>query len=249
MTILFASDLHLAPERPAQVVAFEQFMAAAARRARALYLLGDLVEFWLGDDDDTPLHRSLVTRIAEVSARGVEVHVLPGNRDFLFGAGFSASTGATLLPDFHVVSLAGRRAVLTHGDLLCTRDVKYQTFRKLVRDPAQQQAFLAQPLAKRREIARQTRTGTTAAMLDKDDYIMDVDDDAVRETLRAHDADLLIHGHTHRPAVHDLTLDGRARQRIVLGDWYTEGRVLVVDDDDLRLVAPLDFVTAEAAAS
>ncbi len=247
MTILVASDLHLAPERPGQTAMFQALMAAAGETASAVFLLGDLVEFWLGDDDDTPLHRTLVAILAALTARGVAVHVLPGNRDFLFGSAFCAQTGVVLLPDYHVLDLADRRTVLTHGDLLCTKDVKYQAFRAFVRDPAQQAAFLAQPIARRREIARQTRTGTTASMLDKDEYIMDVDEDAVRTVLREHAAECLVHGHTHRPGVHEFTLDGRACRRIVLGDWYEAGRILICDGANLTLMQPEDYLAERGA--
>lgn len=223
--VLFASDLHLSPQRPDRIALFIQLLRQTAPRAEAIYLLGDIVEFWLGDDDPEPSHRSLIAALATAAETGTAVHVMTGNRDFLMAAQFFAETRAQPLRDFEVIDLFGVRTLLTHGDLLCTNDVKYQAFRRHVRDPVNQQQFLSLPLPERYRIAAETRSGTQASMLEKDDDIMDVDPSEVMRVIREYDVTTLIHGHTHRPAIH--TVEGTSRtRRIVLGDWYSTNQVL-----------------------
>lgn len=243
---LFVSDLHLSVDRPDKLELFERFAARAAQVASTLYILGDLFEVWLGDDDDTPQHRAIVDALARLSAAGVAVYFMHGNRDFLCGPGFSAQTGATLLPDYAIIELDGQRAVLTHGDLLCTQDVKYQRFRRVVRNPVVRRLFLAVPLASRRRIASGTRNRTLASMERKTAQVMDVDSAAVTEVLRRHAATLLIHGHTHRPAVHTLVVDGRACRRVVIGDWYCDDDLLAYDNGQLRKMRIGEFISADA---
>lgn len=242
---LFVSDLHLSVDRPDKLELFQRFAARAAQVASKLYILGDLFEVWLGDDDDTPEHRAIVEALAGLSAAGVAVYFIHGNRDFLCGADFSTQTGATLLPDYATIELDGQCAVLTHGDLLCTRDVKYQRFRRVVRHPLVRRLFLAVPLASRRRIAFGTRTRTVASMESKDTEIMDVDSATVAEVLRRHAATLLIHGHTHRPAMHAVAVDGRACQRVVIGDWYCDDDVLIYDNGRLSKMRVGDFVATD----
>lgn len=240
---LFLSDAHLSVERPAQIAMFREVLARAAALGAEVYILGDLVEFWLGDDDDAPTMRTVVAALAEYSAAGGALKVSLGNRDFLFGERFCAETGATLLPDYLTVPLYGQSVLLTHGDLLCTRDLKYQAFRGYVRDPQNQQKFLGAPLAQRRQIAAQMREGTQASMLEKNDDIMDVDEDEVQQVMLAQGATILIHGHTHRPAVHALSFpDGQPGLRYVLGDWYHTGTVLWVENGTYRLLSTTEFV-------
>lgn len=233
--VLFASDLHLSAARPDKVELALALLQALPGRVDALYLLGDLVEFWPGDDDDEPVHRALVAALRTLTASGLPVSVMTGNRDFLMGERFRADTGVALLPDWAAVSLHGEPTLLTHGDLLCLKDAQYQAFRGQVRDPVRQQQFLSLPLAERRRIASATRAGTTQSMAAKDDYIMDVDEDEVLRVLRARNADCLVHGHTHRPAIHALTVDGRSARRVVLGDWYGDGEVYLVTAEGGRL--------------
>ena len=242
MPTLFVSDTHLAAARPAQIEVFRQVLARAGAAGAALYVLGDLVEFWLGDDDDDPVQREVVGLLAAYTAQGNALHVAFGNRDFLLGERFKAETGASLLEDWTTVQLGGETALLTHGDLLCTRDLKYQMFRSFVRNPANQQKFLASPLEERRRIASSTREGTQASMMEKDDHIMDVDQDAVERMMTSHDATVLIHGHTHRPGTHAFTLNGRTCHRHVLGDWYGTGTVLWVDGSEFRLQSVPEFL-------
>ena len=237
---LFVSDLHLAAERPDKTAAFIDLLGAAGGRVQALYVLGDLFEIWLGDDDATAPHPEVIAAMRALSDAGTALYVMRGNRDFLFGEDFAAASGAVLLPDHHVISLAGASTLLMHGDLLCTLDVKYQEFRRYVRDPGNQAAFLGQPLAQRRAIAAQTRAGTQASMLEKDDFIMDVEQATVDATMREHGVHRLLHGHTHRPAVHRFELDGAPAERYVLGDWYDEDIMLWADEGTLSLMPAAD---------
>ena len=245
MTTLFVSDLHLAGERPAQLELFVAFLERVRTRAHALYILGDLFEVWLGDDDDTPPHPRIVAALAALSGHGVKLHIGRGNRDFLCGERFAAATGATLLEDYTVIDLYGTRTLLTHGDLLCTRDVKYQRFRRVVHHPLVRRTFLSIPLAWRQRIAHKTRSGTTASMQLKSDQIMDVDEDTVASVMERYAASLLIHGHTHRPAVHDYARDGCCRRRIVLGDWYEQDSVLVGDESGQRALRVGTFLAQD----
>ena len=244
MTTLFVSDLHLSPARPAQLTLFLEFLACARQRAQALYILGDLFEVWLGDDDDTPPNAVVVSALAALTSAGVAVHVGYGNRDFLYGSRFVAASGAQLLDDYAVIDLFDTPTLLTHGDLLCTRDVNYQRFRRVVRHPLTRRLFLATPLAWRQRIAHRTRAGTIASMRRKDDGIMDVDETTVAEVMAHHKVKLLIHGHTHRPAVHHYESD--QRRRIVLGDWYEQDAVLVCDANGQRTMRIREFINATA---
>ncbi len=235
MTTLFISDLHLDDERPFITELFEQFLRGEAREAQALYILGDLFESWIGDDDDAPLAQRVQDALAELSRSGVTTYFMAGNRDFLAGPRFAQRSGVTLLDDPACVDLAGVPTLLMHGDTLCTDDLAYQKFRAQVRDPAWQQAFLAQPLEQRRAFAAQARaqsrlhTGSAMAQ------IMDVTDAAVHDALRTGGAQRLIHGHTHRPARHHVELGDRVAERVVLGDWYEQGSVLRVDGSVIEL--------------
>lgn len=213
---LFISDLHLQEGAPATTALFLRFLREHAVHARQLYLLGDLFEYWAGDDDiDAPHPRCIVDALRVVSDAGVEVFWMAGNRDFLVGEAFADAAGLTLLPDPYVTQIAGIRLTLAHGDAQCTDDRDYQAFRSQVRSPAWQQAFLAQPLAARKAIIDGMRAGSREAQRGKAMDIMDVNPDAVTALLDDTGAALLIHGHTHRPAVHRHG----SRLRYVLPDW------------------------------
>lgn len=242
MTTLIVSDLHLSAARPDRLALFFAFVDRARRTANAVYILGDLFDVWLGDDDDTEPHPQVVDSLRRLSEAGVALFVSHGNRDFLFGARFAKATGCSLLGDYATLDIHGERALLMHGDLLCTRDISYQRFRAVVRNPLVRATFLATPLAWRKWIARRTRSGTQASMQFKSDAIMDVEAAAVVGTMAAHGVTLLVHGHTHRPAVHHLEVDGRACRRIVLGDWYEQDSVLVCDERGQRLERVSDFL-------
>ena len=219
MEALFIADLHLCPERPEAIAGFLRFLEQQTSHCEHLYILGDLFEVWIGDDDDAPWLRDCLTALAAVEARGIPVTVLRGNRDFLLGAGFERSTGARLLEDGSVIDLHGRRTLLMHGDVLCTRDVEYQRFRRSVRDPEWQRSLLATPLEERRRIAGELRRQSREAGANKPENIMDVTPEAVTQSMAEAGVELLIHGHTHRPGSHPVDLPGGAGQRWVLGDW------------------------------
>jgi UDP-2,3-diacylglucosamine hydrolase len=230
MATLFISDLHLDALRPEPLRHFQVLLAGPARRAEALYILGDLFEAWIGDDDDRPPHPEVLSALADLSATGTPVYVMRGNRDFLMGPGFEAQTGCRLLPDPTVVALYGEATLLMHGDTLCTEDLEYQAFRRQVRDPRWQSGFLARPLAERAALAEKAREGSRMATQGKAEAIMDVSPKTVVETMQAHGVRQLIHGHTHRPAIHRLMLCSGEARRIVLGDWYESDCVLVLDE-------------------
>ncbi|MCC6296870.1 MAG: UDP-2,3-diacylglucosamine diphosphatase [Pseudomonadales bacterium] len=221
MTALFVADLHLAPERPTITRAFLDFLAGA--EAADLYILGDLFEAWVGDDDDGPLARAVIAALAAASARGVRVHFQAGNRDFSVGRRFARETGARLLGDQELISTHGRRLLLLHGDTLCTDDVAYQRFRRCVRHPLTLFALRRLPLAVRHRIARRWRETSIRHNRNKPESIMDVNEQAVAAAFRDSGAQLMIHGHTHRPGRHGYRIDDRHCERIVLGDWSDAG--------------------------
>jgi UDP-2,3-diacylglucosamine hydrolase len=235
MTTLFISDLHLEPTRPAITALFLDFLERRARRAEALYILGDLFEAWIGDDDDAEPGGTVATALRTLTDQGIPTYFLHGNRDFLLDEGFAAASGIQLLPESVVIELAGESVLLLHGDTLCTDDVEYQVFRAQVRDPVWRARTLALPLAQRRALAGQLRETSRRATRQKAADITDVNPTAVDQALRAYGVRRLIHGHTHRPAIHDWTLDGQSARRAVLGDWHDQGSVLVCDAAGWRL--------------
>jgi UDP-2,3-diacylglucosamine hydrolase len=236
VSTLFISDLHLSAERPAITALFLEFLRTRARQAEALYILGDLFEYWIGDDTaQQPEYQPLIAGLRELTAAGVPVRVMHGNRDFLLGSEFERQTGAQLLPDPSIVELYGEPVLLMHGDTLCTDDLPYLKFRQMVRNPAWVQMFLGKPVAERVVIVREYREVSKAATAAKKPEIMDVNPAAVETALRSHGVRHLIHGHTHRPAQHTLMLDGATVRRTVLGDWYDQGSVLSCDAHGCRL--------------
>lgn len=231
---LFISDLHLSPERPATTALFLGFLQGRARRARRLYILGDLFDSWIGDDDRAPPIPAVIAGLRDLGGHGTQVLVLHGNRDFLIGEAFMQASGATLLPAPHALTLAGEQTLLMHGDLLCSDDREYQQTRQLLRSEAFIRDFLSHPLEQRRAIAADYRRRSGEATSLKANEIMDVNPQTVLDTLRQHGATRLIHGHTHRPGIHDLTLDGKRVQRIVLAEWHEDqGSVLCVSDSGI----------------
>ncbi len=229
MTTLFISDLHLHPSRPQITELLLDFLRKEAHTAEALYILGDFFETWIGDDDPDPHHARVLSGVRALTDSGVPVFFMHGNRDFLIGEGFARQTGCTLLPDPTPVNLYATPTLLMHGDTLCTDDVEYQEFRNMVRDPAWQKSFLAKPLAERGVFAAQARATSKTRTASKPEYIMDVNQQAVERAIVAHGVTRLIHGHTHRPAVHKFRCNGLEATRIVLGDWYEQGSILRVN--------------------
>ena len=216
---LFISDLHLQSAHPATSAAFFDFLERHARHAQQLYLLGDLFEYWAGDDDIADaFHQQVIAALRSVRDAGVEVFWIAGNRDFLVGAGFAAAAGLTLLPEIYVAEIAGRRVALLHGDAQCTEDTKYMEFRAMVRQPQWQQQFVAMPLAQRKAIIAGMRENSRTAQSAKSYDIMDVTPQAIADVFAQTGTDTMIHGHTHRPAVHTVG----ATRRYVLPDWEPE---------------------------
>ena len=226
MDTLFVSDLHLDAALPAAIEQFEAFALGPARGAAALYILGDLFESWVGDDDDDAARARVCGALRALAAAGVPCYACHGNRDFLLAAGFERRSGCRIVSDPTVIDLYGERVLLTHGDLLCTGDHAYQRLRGVVRTPAWQRRFLRLPLATRRQLADAARAGSRAHTGMAAPEIMDVSEPAVAAALRAAGVPRMIHGQTHRPGVHEYTLDAARAQRYVLGAWYEQGSVL-----------------------
>ena len=235
MTTLFISDLHLDAGEPETIGRFLRFIERDARAASELYILGDLFEAWVGDDEDDPRLAPVLTALAGLTRAGVPSAVMHGNRDFLIGARFCSETGCRLLGDYERIDLHGERVLLTHGDLLCTDDTRYQSLRATLRNPAWQREFLAKPLVERRKIAAELRELSATEIAAKSYDIMDVNQSTVERTMRDHGVSLLLHGHTHRPAIHRFALDGRPAARIVLGAWYEQASVVRWDENGYRL--------------
>jgi UDP-2,3-diacylglucosamine hydrolase len=226
MARLFVSDVHLDSAAPQATEQFVSFLSSEAAAAEALYILGDLFEAWVGDDDEEPGNERVCLALRTLTASGVACFVLHGNRDFLLGEGFCARTGCRLLPDPVIAQLDGERVLLTHGDALCTDDHAYQELRSIVRQPVWQQRFLALPRSRREQLADEARAGSRRHTSRTVPYIMDVNAQAVTAAFRATHVRRMVHGHTHRPGVHELEIDGQPAQRIVLGAWYEQGSVL-----------------------
>jgi UDP-2,3-diacylglucosamine hydrolase len=229
MARLFVSDVHLDAAAPEATAQFLEFLASEAADAEALYILGDLFEAWVGDDDRAADNERVCRALRELNARGVACFALHGNRDFLLGSGFCERSGCQLLGDPVVAQLDEERVLLTHGDALCTDDHPYQELRSMVRRPAWQRRFLALPRATRELLANEVRAGSRRHTARTIPNIMDVNNQAVSAAFRAAGVRRMIHGHTHRPGLHDLQVDGEHAQRIVLGAWYEQGSFLRVE--------------------
>jgi UDP-2,3-diacylglucosamine hydrolase len=234
---LFISDLHIDASRPAITEQFLSFLATEARGAEALYILGDLFESWIGDDAADTAQTAAITGLQALTAQGVPCFVMHGNRDFLLAKQFSCMSGAELLPDPLIVTLYGEPVLVMHGDALCTDDRAYQRLRATVRDADWQRRFLALSIASRRALAGAARVGSQAHTAAVQYAITDVNADSVAAALRGAGTKTLLHGHTHRPAIHAFEVDGRPCTRIVLGDWYDQGSLLRWDHNGPELVS------------
>lgn len=236
MTTWFASDVHLDADRPDITRAFIRFVDEQVAGADHFFILGDLFESWVGDDDPDPDKAATVAALRRLADAGTECFFMHGNRDFLVGPDFASAARINLLPDEWVGNFYGERVLLMHGDSLCTDDHEYMAWRRTVRDPTWQSNVLSLPLAQRQAMAREARARSARDMAGKDEQIMDVNQDAVVDALRRHKVKRLIHGHTHRPAKHEFVHKKRTLVRHVLGDWYDQGRVLKWDSDGLQEV-------------
>ena len=230
MRYLFISDLHLEPERPDITRAFFDFLEQETPDSDALYILGDLFEVWIGDDHLSEFTFSIIHALKKVTEKNIPIFILPGNRDFLLGEDFCAMTDCQLIPEYTRIEIAGLHCLLMHGDLLCTQDIDYLNFRAQVRNPQWQTEFLAKPLAERLAFAQQARAASQQNNQNKTMEIMDVTEQSVIETLEKYPAQILIHGHTHRPNIHHLKTHHGVAHRIVLGDWYEQKSWLTLDE-------------------
>lgn len=238
MTKLFIADLHLSEARPDLTNAFIHFLATKAKQADELYILGDLFEFWIGDDEQSPLQQQITLALKTLSEQGCRLFYSHGNRDFMIGKRFARECGITLLPPIYPCEIAGEKTLLLHGDQLCTDDEAYQRFRRITSWPWLQWIFLHLPLSRRVKIAQQIRQGSHKGKQQKSRSIMDVTPGSVNDCFAQHQATLMIHGHTHRPMIHELSLDnGQKVRRIVLGDWNTDLWYLQIDDRDINLIS------------
>ena len=237
MATLFISDLHLEADRPEIGEQFLDFLDEEAADAEALYILGDFFEYWVGDDDPDEYYASIKRSLRAFTDSGVPVYFMHGNRDFMIGETFAEETGVTILPDPYSLDLFGKRVLLSHGDALCTDDTEYQKVRTMTRNPDWQAMILAKPLEERIAIAKQARARSQDRNKTLSESIVDVNADAVRQTISEYGVEILLHGHTHRPGIHGVEVDDRFAKRVVLGDWYDQGSVLRWDEDGLELSA------------
>ncbi|WP_413284154.1 UDP-2,3-diacylglucosamine diphosphatase [Vibrio sp. MA40-2] len=232
MTTLFISDLHLTPSRPDITKSFNKFMKTQAVNADALYVLGDLFEFWVGDDDKSTFNQSIKSEFKALTQAGVPCYFIKGNRDFLVGKRFEQETGMQILDDATLIDLYGQKAVILHGDTLCTDDVKYQAFREKVHQPWLQSVYNCLPLFVKKKIVAKVQSDIGQDKKAKSLDIMDVNQQEVETVLEQYQCDLMIHGHTHRPNIHHFNInDHTPCTRIVLGDWYSQSSILKYDQN------------------
>ncbi len=242
MTVRFISDLHLTPERPAIARAFCLYMEQRAPQAEALYILGDFFEYWLGDDAMEPFHENIAAVLKKYTDSGKKLYLMPGNRDFALGQHFLKITGAQWLKDPTLVELYNKNILLMHGDLLCTRDQQYLRYRKIIRNPVILGILRLTPLSYRKKLGLQIRENSRQAKTTKSLEIMDVTNSEVSRFMDKFSVRILIHGHTHRPAIHDVNLTSGSGKRYVLGDWDKKGWELELTEEDIKLH---EFVISE----
>ena len=240
---IFFSVLNLSAARPKQVTLFLACLEKAGKEANSVFILGDLFDFWVGDDDFRYPAAEVKNALRLLTSAGTQLFLSVGNRDFLLGDKFAEQTGSILLPDYRVIDLYGERTLVTHGDLLCTMDKTYQRFRKIVRNKIIQKLFLSLPLSLRVNIANKTQNETLKSTKKKPMTIMDVEPEQVKRLMLCHESTLLIHGHTHRPAIHAVWIEGKKHRRVVLGDWCNPNPYFFICRlDDQRLIRASDYL-------
>ena len=227
----FISDLHLSDKHPELTQAFFKFLEESKEACTHLFILGDLFETWIGDDDDSPIYIEIKQALKAFTTNGPETFFIHGNRDFLVGEAFAKETGITLLPDPYTLEINNQKVILSHGDFLCTDDKDYIDFRNQVRDKDWQDEFLKKSLSQRKQIARNLRTDSKEATSKKSNEITDVNNQSVEDFINEHQPHIFIHGHTHRPNIHDVG----SSKRIVLGDWREYGWLLTIDGQEFNL--------------
>jgi UDP-2,3-diacylglucosamine hydrolase len=232
----FISDLHLTQDRPETTQRFLAYLDSLDSSVSDLYILGDLFDVWVGDDDPTPPNETIKEALNQLTTKGVQVYFLPGNRDFLIGKEFFSATNVICLGDESVIDLFGIKTLLMHGDLLCTDDVEYQQFRQVTHNPAWQQNILSKPLQERLALAQHYRQESHLNKKDKSADIMDVNETAVIGVLKKHHVSRLIHGHTHRPNIHMHVVNEQAAERFVLAEWDSEGSILEWSETGYRII-------------
>jgi UDP-2,3-diacylglucosamine hydrolase len=242
MSVLLISDLHLQEDRPDLTRAFLHFLQTRASHAKALYILGDFFEVWVGDDGMTAFERDIARALKQTAAAGTQIFLMHGNRDFLIGQQFCTQAGITLLKDPSVVDFDGEPVLLMHGDSLCTRDIAYMRLRRWLRNPLSLWLLRHLPLTKRQQLARKLRNESRQQTRQKAADIIDVTPEVIAPLLKRYGVSKLIHGHTHRPAIHDLQVQGQTAQRIVLGDWDAQGWALQIDESGYQL-APFPIIS------
>ena len=236
MTTLFLSDIHVSDEHPEISEHLKEFLLEEKFKINTIYILGDLFEYWLGDDDPNPSYREIKLLLKNLSQKGISIFFMHGNRDFLIGEKFAEEAGCHILPDPHVMDLFGKKVLMSHGDIFCTDDKEYQSFRKQTRDPAWKDSILSKSLSFREEFAKKARLESSKHTNSKKNEIMDVNKDEILKMYEKYNVEIIIHGHTHRPAIHDIFFNGKNCQRIVLGDWYEQGSILRCDETGFDLI-------------
>ena len=236
MTTLFLSDIHVSDQHPEISDHLKEFLLKEESKTNAIYVLGDLFEYWLGDDDPNPSFAEIKNLLKTLSDKNISLFFMHGNRDFLIGESFAKETGCQILHDPCVIDLFGKKVLISHGDIFCTDDKEYQLFRNQTRDPAWKESILSKSLSFREEFAKQARLESSIHTSLKKNEIMDVNKDEILKIYEKYNVDIIIHGHTHRPAIHDVSFNGRNYQRIVLGDWYEQGSILRCSEKGFDLI-------------
>ena len=246
MDTLFISDLHLSTERPSKIELFRQLFNGPARTASAVYILGDLFEnFWVGNDERTPPAAEVISALRECCRHNKHVYLVRGNRDLMLDQGFCALTGCKLLGDETIINIGDQATLIMHGDLLCTRDTKYQLYRKFLETPSIRRSYLSLPYRIRILLSRGMQPLIKKSAAGKQPEIIDVDQATVEATMERHKVTELIHGHTHKPGIHHFDLNGQRAHRIVLGDWYEEDSVLVCRNGERILVWVQEYIESQ----